>query len=456
MRVKVRLQKLKTSPQRAIVSAFAAAIVFGTLLLILPFANADGHWGSTVNAFFLATSATCVTGLDTIGIGQSLSTFGLCVIVALVELGGVGVMTIGTIFFIAMGKRLTRVGEQALMSSLGVDAVADVGRILRNTLLFTLSWEAIGTLVIATKLVHAFGYPWQTAIPHSFFMSVMAFCNAGFTIDPNSMRLFSEDPYMLSTLIALMLVGGIGFIVHANILQHFLAPRKHRKRPRLSLHTTLVLKTTAFILTAGTIAFILLERSASFASLSAGDTFINALFQTVTSRTTGFSSIPTYSLRNASIMTTMLIMFVGAAPGSTGGGIKVTTAAVLFLAVRDIILKKERVETHSRSIPARIVTEAISITVLSIVAILAALLVVSITEEQSGTSLFSLFFEVVSAYTTTGLSLGATPSLNDWSKLLLVACMFIGRLGPMTLAVTLSNAKAGPSSRYPEENIIVG
>jgi len=456
MRVKVRLQKLNTSPQRAIVSAFAAVIIFGALLLSLPCANADGHWRSAADAFFLATSATCVTGLDTIGIGHSLSTFGLCVIVTLVELGGIGVMTIGTVFFIAMGKRLTRVGEQALMNSLGVDAVADIGRILRNTVIFTLSWELIGTLIIATKLTQSYGYAWQAAIPHGFFMSVMAFCNAGFTIDPNSMRLFAEDPFMLTSLVALMLVGGIGFIVHANILQHILGPRKHRKRPRLSLHTSLVLKTTAIILIAGTIAFILLERSASLASLSPFDTFINALFQTVTSRTTGFSSIPTHSLRNASIMITMLIMFIGAAPGSTGGGIKVTTAAVLFLTVRDIILKKERVETRSRSIPARIVTEAISITVLSIVVVLTTLLMISITEENSGTSLFSLFFEVISAYTTTGLSLGATPALTDWSKLLLIACMFVGRLGPMTLAVTLSRTHAGPAARFPEENVIVG
>ncbi len=456
MRAKIRARAASMPPQRSLVAAFACAIFIGTILLALPFSNTDGQWHFSTNAFFLATSATCVTGLDPVGIGASLTGFGLTVMLLLVELGGIGIMTVGTFFFIVMGRRLSLSEERVIMNTLGEDTVSNVARIIRSTLLFTFSWEILGASVIAWRLHEAYGYALGKAIPHAVFMSVMSFCNAGFTIDSTSMCRFASDPYILFPLLALMIMGGIGFIVHTNVLSQWPSRKSNHKRKRLSLHSHIVLKTTGLILVVGTLVILALEWSNGFSNLPFGEKILGALFQTATARTTGFAAIPTSSLRNGSLIVTMIVMFIGAAPGSTGGGIKVTTAAVLYATIRDIIQKKQDTEIRFRSIPKRVVRNAISIVILSVTIISVTFLILSVTEEQSGTSMFALFFEIVSAYTTTGLSLDVTATLTLVGKLLIVVCMFLGRLGPMTLALTMSRHQSGPAKRYPEENVIIG
>ncbi len=456
MREKIRARAASMPPQRSLVAAFAGAILVGTILLALPISNTDGQWHFSTNALFLATSATCVTGLDPVGIGTSLSGFGLTVILLLVELGGIGIMTVGTFFFIVMGRRLSLSDERVIMNTLGEETVSKVARIIRKTLLFTFSWEIVGAALIAWRLQEAYGYTVEKAIPHAVFMSVMSFCNAGFTIDSNSMCRFASDPWILLPLMVLMIMGGIGFVVHANVVSLWPSKTSQNKDKRLSLHSHIVLKTTGFILLTGTLTILLLEWSGAFANLPTGNKLMGAFFQTVTSRTTGFAAVPTTSLRNASLIITMILMFIGAAPGSTGGGIKVTTAAVLYATVRDIILKKQDTEIQFRSIPKRVVRDAIAIIILSVTIITMTCLILSITEEQSDRSLFALFFEIVSAYTTTGLSLDVTATLTIVGKLLIIVCMFLGRLGPMTFALTMSRHQTGPAKRYPEENVIIG
>ncbi len=456
MRAKVRIRKDSMFPQRMIVGAFACAIFIGTILLALPFSNADGRWHFNENSLFLATSATCVTGLDPVGIGESLTVFGLFVMILLVELGGIGIMTVGTFFFIIMGRRLSISEERVIMNTLGEGTVDNVSRIIRSTLRFTFTWEIIGATMIAWRLHQAYGYTLEKAILHGIFMSIMSFCNAGFTVDSDSLCRFADDPFILVPLLGLMLMGGIGFIVHANLTGLWSWKTFRVVGKRLSLHSQIVLKTTGIIMVTGTIAILLLEWSGCFAEFSIQDKIFGAFFQTATSRTTGFAAVPTTALRNASLIITMALMFVGAAPGSTGGGIKVTTAAVLYATVRDIVRKKQSTEIHLRSIPNRVVTDAISITVLSVAVVTTAFLILSVTEETTGVSMFPLFFEIVSAYTTTGLSLNVTATLTLAGKLLIIMCMFIGRLGPMTLAVTMSRHQSGPAKRYPEENVIVG
>lgn len=456
MRAKTRIRHASMPPQRMIVAAFACAIFIGMLLLALPFSNADGRWHFTANSLFLATSAICVTGLDPVGIGGSLTEFGLFVMLLLVELGGIGIMTVGTFFFIIMGRRLSLSEERVIMNTLGEETVEKVARIIRSTLVFTFSWELVGAAMIAWRLHQAYGYNLDKAISHGVFMSIMSFCNAGFSIDADSMCRFAGDPFILIPLLGLMLMGGIGFVVHANLTNLWSWGKFRAGNKRLSLHSQIVLKSTGLIMVTGTIAILLLEWSGCFANFSIQDKIFGALFHTATSRTTGFAAIPTTAMRNASLIITMVLMFVGAAPGSTGGGIKVTTAAVLYATVRDIIHKKQSTEIRFRSIPRRVVTDAISITILSVTVVTTVFFIMSVTEEATGVSMFRLLFEIVSAYTTTGLSLDVTATLTLLGKLLIILCMFIGRLGPMTLAVTMSRHQSGPARRYPEENVIVG
>lgn len=456
MRLKVHQSKTHASPERMILASFAVTILIGTLLLALPASNADGVWHLSSASLFLSTSATCVTGLDPVGIGGALTHFGIFIMAMLVELGGVGVMTVGTFFFIAMGRRLSISEERVIMNTLGEETVNNVSRTILSTLYFTLSWELIGAAIITWRLYSAYEYNFLRAVGHGLFISIMAFCNAGFGLFADSMCRYATDPVMMISCMVLTVVGGIGFVVHANILA--LRPwRKNRQaRGRLTLHAYLVLKATAIILISGTLAFLALEWFGAFEKFSFLDKVIGASFQTVTSRTTGFAAVPTPELRSASLIITMVIMFIGAAPGSTAGGIKVTTVAVLYATVRNMLHNRQAIELRKRSLPVRIVKNAIAITVLSLTVITGATIIMAITEESTGQSMFSVFFEIISAFATTGLSLGATPALTTAGRLCIIACMFVGRLGPVSLAMSMSNQPGVLAKRYPEENIVVG
>ncbi len=456
MRATFRHIHRSVSPQRLLVATFAAAIAIGAALLATPLANADGRWRLSVDALFLATSGVCVTGLDPVGIGTSLSGFGLCVLLLLVELGGLGIMTVGTFFFIALGRRLSHSEEDAIMNALGEGRVGNVPSIIRSTLVFTLLWEVVGTVLIAHRLRTAYGFAPGEAVWNGLFMSVMAFCNAGFGLLPDNMCRYARDPALLGVLLVLMIVGGLGFIVQANLVNFCFRRRQRPEGMRLSLHTYLVLTTTGLILLVGTLFLLVLEGRHAFAGFAFDDKLLNAFFQTATARTTGFAAVPTTALRPASILVTLVVMFIGAAPGSTGGGIKVTTAAVLFATVRDMLRNRQAAELRGRSLPRRVVVDAIAIAVLSLGVVGLACFGLALAEEGSGLTAISLVFEVVSAYTTTGLSLGATALLSVPGKLVIVACMFIGRLGPVALAMTMSRSRLGPGRRYPEETVIVG
>ncbi|MGI5869135.1 MAG: potassium transporter TrkG [Kiritimatiellia bacterium] len=455
MRAIFKNSKPRRSPERLLAMSFAAAIAIGAILLATPAAHLDGRWHVGIDALFLSTSAVCVTGLDPIGIGASLSRFGLGVVLLLVELGGLGIMTVGTFFFIAMGRRLSRAEEDAVMSALGEGRAGNVAAIIRSTLVFALSWEIAGGALLARCLHANHGLPIAEALWQGAFMSVMAFCNAGFTIAADSMIPYAHDAALLGALLALMIAGGLGFIVHTDLLAHALR-RKPRTSRRLSLHTRLVLMGTGVVLAIGTATILALEGSNAFDAFPFPGKALGALFQTATSRTTGFAAVPTTSLRAATTILVMGVMFVGAAPGSTGGGIKITTAVVLFAVIRDMLRNRDCTEICERAVPRRVVVDAIAITLLSLAVVGGAVFILSWTEEGSGLAALPLVFETVSAFTTTGLSLGVTASLSALGKGCIILCMFIGRLGPVTLALSLSSRQTVPGRRYPEENVIVG
>ncbi len=441
---------------------FAAAILAGTVLLTLPVAQASGRFAHPLTALFLATSATCVTGLSPVDIAVHLTLFGQLVMLALMQLGGLGIMTLGTFLFEIMGRRLSMSDEQVLMRSLAFSSSGKVRSLLWRTVVFSGVWEAIGAVLLGLRFFHVHGYSAPKAAYHGVFHAVSAFCNAGFSLYPDSLSRFADDPALLLIFSVLIVAGGLGFVVQNNLGS--LAPwrRDRLRRGHLLLHTRIVLFGSAVLLALGTLFVAAMEWNTGLAHLLPRDRWIGALFQSVTCRTAGFSAVDTASLGGGSKALSVVLMFVGGAPGSTAGGIKLSTAVVLLATVVAMIRNRDETEFGRRTVPTATVRESIVITVLALLLVGLFATALHVTEASnralvpaSGLS-FALLFEAVSAFGTVGLSLGVTPLISGLGQVLLIGCMFVGRLGPLTLALTMSGAGQGPSRRYPEENVVVG
>ena len=459
MIVRTRFRRALPSPSRALAVAFALATALGALALALPASNADGAWHLGVDRLFLATSAVCVTGLDPVGVGTALSGFGIAVLALLVQLGGLGIMTAGTFLFVAFGRSLTVTEERSVSSSLGEIRPNDVRRILVGTFAFTFVWEALGACVLAARMRALFP-EWSAAkaVLAGMFFSEMSFCNAGFSLFPTGFAPMLRDAPALAASIVLSLVGGIGFIVHSRILA--LRPwRKNRLlRGRLPLHARLVLEGLLAVVAIDMAVYLWLESSGVWRGLGTGETFMAALFQTFSSRSAGFSTVPVSGFGVPALLFTALMMFVGAAPGSTGGGLKTTTVSVLLATISAMFAGRETPELHGRSLPRRTVNDAVAILALSLAVVFAVSFALFAIERPDPSRAVSLAFEAVSAFSNNGLEVeGTTASLRAPSKLLVSLAMFAGRLGPMTLVLTLFRSGAfDKSKRFPEENVIVG
>lgn len=460
MIARTRFQRSFGAPSRLVVLAFAAAVAAGALLFALPAARADGAWHLDLRSLFLATSAACVTGLDPVGVGAALTPFGKTVLVVLVELGGLGIMTIGTFLFLAAGRSLSVDEERSVMNTLGTGTPRQVGPILRQTVAFTLFWELSGALAMAARLHAAFpGYGSAVrSLAHGAFFSVMSFCNAGFSLFPDSFAPLLRDPAMTLLSCLLSFVGGIGFIVHASLLSLRPWRRNRLARGRLPLHGRLVLEGVAAVVGLSLLAYLPLEAGGAYAGLSGGETFRAALFQAFSSRSSGFACVSVASYGPATLAFTMALMFVGAAPGSTGGGVKTTTVAVLFATVRAMFHSRDTPELHGRSVPRRAVGDAIAVTVLSAAAVAATSFALLLAEAAGPARPGALVFEAVSAFANNGMEIdGTTASLSGPGLLVVSVAMFAGRLGPVALVLTLfRRRRADLSKRFPEENVIVG
>lgn len=460
MFLRSRIQNRFGAPSRLVVLAFAAAIAVGAGLFSLPAANADGAWHFGLRPLFLATSAACVTGLDPVGVGSALSPFGKAVLVALVELGGLGIMTIGTFLFLAAGRSLSVDEERSVMNTLGTGTPRQVGPILRQTVAFTLFWEAAGALAMAARL-HAAHPGFESAaraFSHGAFFSVMSFCNAGFSLYPDSFAPLLRDPALTLVSCALSLVGGIGFVVHASLLSLRPWRRNRLARGRLPLHGRLALEGVAAVVLLSLLVYPALEARGAYAHLSGGGAFLASLFQAFSSRSSGFACVPAGSYGAATLVFTMALMFVGAAPGSTGGGIKTTTVAVLFATVRAMFRSRETPELHGRSLPRRAVGDAVAVTVLAAAAVLATAFALLLAESGGPARPGALVFEAVSAFANNGLEIdGTTAGLSAPGLVIVSLAMFAGRLGPVALVLTLFRPdRADVSKRFPEENVVVG
>ena len=453
-------------PAQAVIAlSFLAAILAGAVLLALPASHVSGRWGGVGQSLFLSVSAICVTGLSPVAdLPAEFGGFGLAVLMLLAQTGALGIMTLGTFIIEAMGRRASMKEEQMLMESFGTNDGGGVESLLLGAVWFTLAWEAAGAVALAARFRAAWGLAPGAAAWHGLFHSVMAFCNAGFSLYPDSVARYASDPVVLGIFGVQIVVGGIGFIVHRNVFSLRPWRRNRLERGRLTLHSRIVLQMTIALLALGTVGFWLLERHGAFAGLSPSQQWLRALFKTASTRTCGFAATPDTAVGGFSKALSMVLMSIGGAPGSTCGGLKVTTVAVLLATVRSMARNLEECEIGHRTIPARIVRESIAILMLGLGALATSSALLHVFESRNpaffppgapGVSV-SLVFEAVSAFGTVGLSLGATPELSGASRACLVACMFLGRLGPLTLALTMGGSPARRPRRYPEESVVVG
>lgn len=448
------LARRPVKPERFLSLGFLALIVVGGLLLALPVSAAGGRSIGLRGGLFTATSAVCVTGLSIIDVGAQLSGFGQAVLLILIQVGGMGFMVFATLIMVALGKRITLKERMLLRDSMNQTTLAGMVRLTLAFFLMALVIEIAGALLLMTRLIPRYGA--AQGVWMSVFTAISAFCNAGFDLfgGYRSLLDFQGDPVVLFTLAVLIMLGGLGFPVIMECL--------HLKLRRVSLHTKLVLSITAALLLTGTAAVALLEWRNPLTldnGMNAWQKLMNSFFQSVTFRTAGFASLDQASLSDSSKLIGSLFMFVGASPASTGGGVKTTTVAILFLVVGSVVRGRERICAFGREIAADTARRAMTIVMIGLFLVLGITCALSVLERNSGFALIDLFFEATSAFSTTGLSSVGTPALRPVSQWLLMPLMYFGRVGPLTLACALAgrleNRRAN-RVHYPEEKIMIG
>lgn len=439
-------------PPQVLVLGFAAVILTGAVLLTLPIASNSGKGLRFLDALFTATSAVCVTGLVVVDTATQYSRFGQLVILCLIQVGGLGFMTMSTLIAFLLGKRISLRERLVMQEALNQFSPAGLVRLTRNILLTTLIVEGTGAAILAARF--AFDYPLGRSIYMGIFHAVSAFCNAGFDVMGDLAGPFSSftsyvsDPVVSLTVCGLIVIGGIGFPVIQE-LYHY------RKMRRLSLHAKLVLKITAVLIITGTILVFLFERSnpQTMGRLGSGGKLLAALFQAITPRTAGFSTLNIGAMRLGTLFLLIMLMFIGASPSSTGGGIKTTTFGVLLATVIATIRGYDEVEIGKRRLPKDLIFKALTIAVLALALVITVTLVLTFTEKAT---FIQILFEVTSAFGTVGLSTGITPNLTDPARILIILTMFIGRLGPLTVAVALAQRTRPGRVEYIEDRVMIG
>ncbi len=447
-------------PRHLVVIGFIGAILLGAFLLMLPASSSSNTWMKPMDAIFTSCSAVCITGLTVIDIGRDLSFFGQCVMLALVQLGCIGLMTLGTFFLVLMGRRLSLSSEFSLADAYGTSGIRGLRGLIVWVVLSTLVLELLGTLALHelfeadpdTEL--SGGMLWFRA----YFYSVMAFCNAGFSLDPGSLAVFRAQPLVLITMGVLVIAGGFGFLVIYNLCSFQFWRRNLVKRGRISLHTRVVLSVSALFLLLMFAAVMLLEWDRTLAPFAWNEKLAIGFFQAVTPRTCGFTVVPVHEMHAATRFLSEVLMFIGAAPGGAGGGIKVTTFMVFAITLFAICRGRTETVIFRRTVPEAIVREAILI-----VTVFAALVTVGMTlllvceGANEDLTFESLLFETVSAVSTTGLSFDTTTaSLSTAGRVVLMLCMFSGRLGALAVVLLIGGSESRPTIRYPREELVVG
>jgi len=441
------LESLKKEPVKFIVFTFLLTIAIGGTLLIFPFSSSAHRWTNPLDAYFTATSATCVTGLVVKDTGTYYSLFGQIVILFLIQIGGLGYMTMFTFLALLLGRRIPLVDRLALKESLNYFSVSGIIKLARRIFFTVLIFETLGAVSLFTVFYHKYGI--IKGIWFGIFHSVSAFCNAGFDLIGGfrSFTQFTGNITLNLTVMLLIVFGGIGFPVISEIIDY-------PNRKKFSLHARVVFKTTIFLIVLGALLFFFFESSNPFTlkGIPMKEKVLSSLFQSITPRTAGFSTITTGKLKLPTLMFLAFFMFIGASPGGTGGGIKTTTTIVLFETLFQTIKGSSETIMEERTIERSFVRRAFIIFFASSVLVGFSTLVLSITEVFD---LSKILFEVFSAFGTVGLSTGITPLLSPIGKLTIMFTMFTGRVGILTILTIITTKKLKRIS-LPEEKIMVG
>jgi len=437
-------------PAQVLAVSFLLTILVGALLLLLPWSMTSGRI-SVVDALFTSTSAVCVTGLTVLDTSTSFTLFGQVILLILFQLGGLGIMTFSTMVLLAAGRKISLTERIVVQEGFHPGFPQDIKALIKNILFFTISIELIGFVLLFLRFlkVHA----WPRALFSGLFHAVSAFCNAGFSVFSNSLMDYRGDILVNLTVISLIVLGGLGFLVIRDTGGCLLRVCRGTKA-HLSLHSKVVLSVSGVLVGGAFLFFLMLEWNRGLAPLPLKEKILGSLFQVVTPRTAGFNTIDLATLGPATILLLLLLMFIGASPGSTGGGVKTSTFGVLLAFLRARVKARDSVHLFFRTIPQENVTRAFTIILLSLSLIFISSLVILI--QQPETVMRNAVFEVFSAFGTVGLSLGLTPHLDALSKIVIVLTMYAGRVGPLTLLYAFSRRKALGKYDFVEERVMIG
>ena len=433
-------------PTQILALGFATLILIGAIILSLPISAKEGQL-PFLDAFFTSTSAVCVTGLIVVNTKDFFSTFGQFVIMILIQFGGLGIMTMATMVALAIGRRFSLKERLLMQEALNTFSMEGLSRLVVRIVKITLLIEGIAALILTIRFLPIYGMP--DSLSMGVFHAVSAFCNAGFDLFGNSLIDYPADFVINFVITTLIILGGIGFVVLDDVW------RKRFKISSLTLHSKVALTLTVTLIIFGIVVFFSLEYAnpATMGPLSLKGKVFSSYFLSVTPRTAGFNTVDTGSLTTASLFILIILMFIGASPGSTGGGIKTTTMGALLLVVGSVVAGRQDSNTFGRRLPQDTINKALAITFISLSVVLIITTVLTITEKLP---FLDIFFETMSAFGTVGLSTGITSSLSVFGKMAIIVTMFVGRVGPLTLAVAFTRDYNNRLMRYPEERIVVG
>lgn len=445
--IKKKQKQLK--PARVLTLSLLGVIAAGTLLLCLPFSSKDGQWTAFVDSFFTAVSATSVTGIALFNTFAKWTVFGQTVIMLMMEIGGLGLVTIVTFFNFAIGRKIGLVKTNALVGDLSVNGFLGSKRLFIRIVAYTLSMELVGAALLCITFVPEFG---AYGVFMSMFMAVSSFCNAGFDVMGETGAIaYADRPQVLVVMMALIFLGGIGFVVWDDLANY-------HKTKKLLMHTKLVLITSGILFLAGFVSYMtvaFMERE-HFAELSTGEIVLSSAFSSVSARTAGFSIGDLPFSNDFAKMITIFLMFIGGSPGSTAGGLKVTTLAILIATVSSVIRGSEDSSIMGHRVPKKLVYKSVTVLVLSVAFVIMAFSAIYLL--NSGLNEINILYEVVSAFTTTGFSSGISVEVDWITKLIICLTMFVGRIGPVSLLLSLTADKSGEGKNkvMPDCEILIG
>jgi len=448
----------RLAPGHALILYYILAILVGSVFLSLPMAS-EGAPLPFIDALFTATSAQCVTGLTVIDTGSGLSVFGQSVVLCLIQLGGLGITTFSVYLFFFLRLGVGVKGRWLINETLLHTPVQSLRDLINSIILISIAIEAVGTAILSFVFVPDLGL--SHGLFTALFHSVSAFCNAGFSLFSDSLIGYRGNMTVNLTVMGLIILGGIGFLVIREVMDLVLA-RKSNGRSRFSLHSRIVLWTSGLLILGGAALIILLETNGALAGLTGREKILTAFFQSVTARTAGFNTIDMNHFRISTLLLMIFLMFVGASPGSAGGGIK-TTSLAIFLAILHSRLKgNPHTNVSKRTISTETVTKTLALVMLASLVVGAALFFLVLVQHPGASArqpddvFLKYFFETVSAFGTVGLSMGATGLLTTGGKAIIIVLMFVGRVGLLTVAYTFARRLSPTATRYAEENIMIG